>query len=145
VTSRAAHDGINLWVGRFAGACRRAVGDASSFEQKAIALEQQWRARLGRVRARSSADLLLRTLIGAPVVTVKSAASLIGRSFVQTNQAIARLVAADILRQVSVGRRNRAFEAPEIVDAFTALERRLASPAGDTRASPPTRKVPAQR
>jgi Fic family protein len=144
-TSRAAHDGINLWVGRFAGACRRAVGDASSFEQKAIALEQQWRARLGRVRARSSADLLLRTLIGAPVVTVGSAASLIGRSFVQTNQAIARLVAADILRQISVGRRNRAFEAPEIIDAFTALERRLASPAGDTRASPPTRKVPARR
>jgi Fic family protein len=144
-TSEAAHDGINVWIGRFAGACKRAVEDASSFEQKAIAIEHEWRSRLGRVRARSSADLLLRTLIGAPIVTVNSAANLIGRSFVQTNAAIARLVAADILRQVSVGRRNRAFEAPEIIDAFSALERQLASPAGNTRTSPPARKVPARR
>lgn len=36
-----------------------------------------------------------------------------------------------ILTQVSVGRRNRAFEAGEIVDASIDLERRLASPAGD--------------
>jgi hypothetical protein len=119
------------------------VEDASSFEQKAIAIEQQWRSRLGRVRARSSADLLLRALIGAPVVTVNSAASLIGRSFVQTNEAIARLVAADILRQVSVGRRNRAFEAAEIIDAFSALERQLASRAGDTRTWSAARRVPA--
>jgi Fic family protein len=144
-TSEAAHDGINVWIGRFAGACKRAVEDASSFEQKAIAIEHEWRSRLGRVRARSSADLLLRTLIGAPIVTVNSAANLIGRSFVQTNAAIARLVAADILRQVSVGRRNRAFEAPEIIDALSALERQLASPAGNTRTSPPARKVPARR
>jgi hypothetical protein len=143
-TSEAAHDGINVWIGRFAGACKRAVEDASSFEQKAIAIEHEWRSRLGRVRARSSADLLLQTLIGAPIVTVNSAANLIGRSFVQTNAAIARLVAADILRQVSVGRRNRAFEAPEIIDAFSALERQLGSPAGDTRTSPPERKVPAR-
>jgi Fic family protein len=144
-TSEAAHDGINLWIGRFAGACRRAVEDASSFERRASAIEQEWRSRLGRVRARSSADLLLRALIGAPVVTVGSAATLIGRSFVQTNEAIARLVAADILRQVSVGRRNRAFEVPEIIDAFSALERQLASPAGDTHSSPPARNVPARR
>ena len=44
-------------------------------------------------------------------------------------------VNAGILRQISVGRRNRAFEASEIVEAFTALERRLASPEGDTRTS----------
>jgi hypothetical protein len=79
------------------------------------------------------------------VVTVNSAANLIGRSFVQTNEAIARLVNAGILRQVSIGRRNRAFEAPEIIEAFTALERRLASPEGDTRTSEPVRHVPRRR
>jgi hypothetical protein len=47
-----------------------------------------------------------------------------------------------VLVQVNVGRRHRAFEAPEMVEAFTALERRLASPAGDTRASAPARRVP---
>ena len=144
-TSVEAHRGINLWVGRFAGACKRSVEDAESFEQRALAIEQEWRQRLVRVRANSAADLLLRALIGSPVVTVKSAAELIGRSSVQTNQAVGRLVEARILDQITVGKRNRAFEAPQIVDAFTSLERQLASPEGDTRISEPARRVPHRR
>jgi Fic family protein len=144
-TSKQASAGINLWIGRFATACKRSVDDAASFDQQALAIEAEWRERLGRVRARSSADLLLRVLVGAPVVTVNSAAALIGRSFVHTNEAIQRLAEAGILRQVTVGRRNRAFEAPEIIDAFTALERQLASPEGDTRTSEPVRRVPQRR
>ena len=144
-TSKQAREGVNLWIGRFATACKRSVDDAASFEQQALAIEAEWRERLGRVRARSSADLLLRVLVGAPAVTVNSAAALIGRSFVHTNEAIQRLTGAGILRQVTVGRRNRAFEAPEIIDAFTALERQLASPEGDTRTSEPVRRVPQRR
>ena len=144
-TSKAASEGINLWIGRFATACKRAVEDASSFEQRALAIEAEWRERLGRVRARSAADLLLRLLVGAPVVTVNSAANLIGRSFVHTNEAVARLVEAGILRQVTVGRRNRAFEAPDIIAAFTDLERQLASPEGYTLTSEPARRVPRRR
>ena len=141
-TSKAASEGINFWIGRFATACKRAVDDASSFEQRARAIEATWRERLGQVRARSAADLLLGVLVGAPVVTVNSAAEMLGRSFIQTNEAIVRLVEAGILRQVTVGRRNRAFEAPDIIAAFTDLERQLASPEGDTRNSEPVRHVP---
>jgi Fic family protein len=144
-TSRKARDGINLWIGRFATACTRAVEDASSFERRAQAIETEWRERLGRVRAQSSADLLLRLLLGAPVISVASAANLIGRSFVHTNEAVARLVDVGVLEQVTVGRRNRAFEAPDIIAAFTDLERQLASPAGDTRRSEPQRPVPRAR
>jgi len=140
-TSKAAREGTNLWAGRFATACSRAVDDAASFERQAGAIEAKWRERLGRVRAQSAADLLLRVLVGAPVVTVNSAADLIGRSFVHTNEAINRLVEAGILEQVSDGRRNRAFEAQEIIEAFTALERQLASPVADTRTSEPVWRV----
>jgi Fic family protein len=140
--SREAHEGINIWIARFAGACSRAVSNASSFERRAQQIGADWRNRLGRVRAGSATDLLLRSLIGAPVITANSAAEMIGRSFPQTNDAIDRLVNADILRQVNVGRRNRAFEAPEIIEAFTSLERQLASPEGDTRTSRPARPVP---
>jgi Fic family protein len=140
--SRRAHQGINLWIARFAGACSRAVSDASSFERQAQEIETEWRNRLGRVRAGSATDLLLRSLIGTPVITANSAAEVIGRSFPQTNEAIERLVNAGILRQVNVGKRNRAFEAPAIIEAFTSLERQLASPQGDTRASRPVRPVP---
>jgi Fic family protein len=144
-TSTAARAGINLWAARFAAACLRAVEDAHSFEARARSLQQEWRARLGPVRANSAADLLLRALPGAPLVTVSSAAAHLGRTFQPVNAAIARLSDASILRQVSVGRRNRAFEAPDVIEAFTALERRLASPAGDTRISAPSRRVPLRR
>lgn len=143
--SRAAQDGANIWIGRFAAACERAVSDATSFERRAQRIEAEWRDRLGRVRARSATDLLLRSLLGAPVVTVTTAGALIGRSFPQTNEAIARLVDARILKQINVGRRNRAFEAPDIIDAFADLERQLASPQGDTRRSQPVRRVPTRK
>jgi hypothetical protein len=66
-------------------------------------------------------------------VPVSSAASTIDRSFQATNQAVHRLSEAGILHQIRVGRRNRAFEAGQLIDAFTDLERQLASPEGDTR------------
>jgi Fic family protein len=141
-SSAAARDGVDLWVGRFAAACRRAVVDAASFEDRARGLQESWRSRLGRVRANSATDVLLRVLPGAPILTASSAAGLAGRSFKAANDAIARLAEAGVLQQISVGRRNRAFEAPEVIEAFTALERQLASPAGDTRISEPSRRVP---
>ncbi len=144
-SSKAAQDGANLWIGRFAAACSRTVRDASAFEHRASAIRDEWVERLGRVRARSATDLLLNSLVGAPVVTVSSAGELIGRSFQQTNEAITRLVDAGVLKQVTVGKRNRAFEAPDIIDAFTDLERQLASPEGDTRRSEPIRRVPYRR
>ena len=86
--------------------------------------------------------LLIAALPAAPVLTGATGAEVIGRSFQATSQAIERLVAAGVLKQITVGRRNRAFEAPELIDAFTALERQLASPEGDTRVSPPRRRAP---
>ncbi|MGO9322061.1 MAG: Fic family protein [Solirubrobacteraceae bacterium] len=140
-----ATEGVNSWVASFAGTCIRSVADATTFESRAAGLEARWRAQLGSVRANSATDLLLRRLPGAPVLTAESAARLLGRTFKPANAAIQRLVQAGILRQITIGRRNRAYEAPEIIDAFTDLERQLASPEGDTRTSPPSRAVPRRR
>jgi Fic family protein len=144
-SSKAAHDGLNLWVARFAAAAKRAVDDASSFEARTQALQHDWRRALGAVRADSATDRLLRALPGAPLITVNSAAALVGRSFTAVNQAIGRLLASGIVKQTNVGRRNRAFEAPAVIQAFTDLERQLASPEGNTRTSEPARRVPRRR
>jgi hypothetical protein len=79
------------------------------------------------------------------VITVRSAAALIARSEQAVNEAIPRLLDAGVLTQTTVGRRNRAFEAPELIDAFTDLERQLASPDGNTHRSPPGRPAPRRR
>lgn len=138
----AAVEGLNRWVSLFAAACRRAVGDAEVFETQTSQLQDEWRSRLGTVRRDSAVDLLIKALPGAPIVTVGGAAKVIRRSFQATNEAVARLVEAGILEQMNVGRRNRAFEAPELIRQFTNLERRLASPTGNTRSAGPSRRVP---
>jgi Fic family protein len=144
-TSPAAIEGLNTWIGRFASACTRSVDDATTYEERAAELELEWRERLGSVRANSGTDVLLRVLPGAPILTADSAATLLGRTYKPAAAAIQRLVDAGILRQVNVGRRNKAFEAPEVIAAFTALERQLASPEGDTRTSEPVRTVPRRK
>ena len=135
--SEEARAGINRWIALFASACRRAAEDAERFEEQVRALQDSWRERLGSVRRGSAADLLVRALPGAPLLTATTASDLIGRSFQATSQAIDRLVGAGILTQVTVGRRNRAFEAPELIEVFTTLERQIASPEGDALVSDP--------
>ncbi|MCY4583512.1 MAG: Fic family protein [Chloroflexi bacterium] len=137
-----AHEGINHWVSFFAAASLRAIQDAGSFEEHVRALQASWRERAGNPRRDSAAQLLIRALPTAPVLTASTAAELTGRSFQAARQAVQQLVDAGVLVQVNVGRRNRAFEAPELIDAFTALERQLASPGGNTRISRPARRVP---
>lgn len=145
IDSAQAHDGFNSWAGIFAAACVRAVEDATAFENRCSEIEASWRTSLGRVRSGSSVDLLLRMLPGTPIVSVKSAMNALGRSKPQVNDAVARLQEAGILQQVTVGRRNRAFEAREVIEVFADLERQLASPEVDTIAAPPVRPVPPVR
>ena len=140
--SSIARSGINRWIALFASACRRAVEDASHFEGQVREIQASWRERLGRARRDSAVNLLISVLPNAPVLTTTTASELVGRSFPATSMAIERLVSAGVLVQVSVGRRNRAYEAPELIDVFTAFERRLASPEGDTRVSAPARRAP---
>lgn len=133
------------WLRVFATATSRACLDADRYADQIDEMTARWRKRLGRVRANSSVDLLLRVLPGAPVVSVESAASLIGRSKARTADAVNALTDAGILRQRNVGRqRYRVFEASDVLDLFTGLERALASPSGKTATDPPVRRVPAR-
>jgi Fic family protein len=141
----AAIDGMNNWVATFAAATTRAAIDARDFEDRIDALKDDWRRRLGRVRARSTTAELLDRLPGIPIVTVDGVAEMTGRSSTAASEAIDRFVQARILNQITVGRRNRAWEATGVIDAFADFERALASPTGDTRRADPVRRVPARR
>ncbi|HEV3195529.1 MAG TPA: Fic family protein [Candidatus Cybelea sp.] len=125
--SLAARESANRWVERFAVAARQAATDADDFEQRINDLEAQWRNRLGRVRAGSTVDLLLRRLPEAPILTIHGAAELVCRTFEAANNAVAVLVDANILKPATVARRNRAFEVPELIAAFTGFERLVSS------------------
>jgi Fic family protein len=144
-TSAAAQEGVANWVGTFASATARAVQDAHELAAEIEALERRWRELAAPIRKNSTADVLLRMLPAAPVLSVSTAAQLTGRTFQAADLAVAHLARAGVLQQRKLGRRNRAFEAVGLVDTLTAIERRLASPARDTRVSPPVRRVPQRR
>jgi Fic family protein len=131
------------WLRTMATATTRACLDAGRYATRIDELAEDWRRRLGRVRAGSAVARLLDVLPGVPVLTVESAAGLVDRSTVRTGEAVNRLAAAGIVRQREVGRqRYRIFEVPDVLALFTALERSLASPTGDTSVQPPVRRVP---
>ncbi len=133
----------NEWLRTFATATRRSCRDAQTYVANIGSLDTKWRNQLGPVRTNSATALLLGILPGVPVITVESAARLIGRSEMRTGEAINRLEAAGVLRQRNLGRqRYRIFEVPDVIDLFVGLERALASPTGNTITSPPTRRVP---
>ena len=105
-------------------------------------LQASWTERAGNPRPDSTIRLVIEGFPAATVLTTGTASELTGRTFQAANLAISRLMKAGAMVQVNVGRRNRAFEDSELIEAFTSLERQLASPDGDTRISPPARPVP---
>ncbi len=131
------------WLRMFAAATSRSCRDAEVYSESIDEMAVSWRSRLGRVRANSSTDLLLRVLPGVPIITTESASKQIGRSKARTIDAINTLAEAGILRQRNIGRqRYRVFEATDVLSLFSDLERTLASPTGNTTSDPPARLVP---
>ena len=123
----ASMDGLAQWVDLFVEATARACRDSVDFAQDVAALEAHNRALAGRIRKGSAADLLLHAIPALPVFSVKTAAAFIGRSEVAVSQGVSRLVEAGVIRQVKVGRRNRAFEAVGLFETFTGFERLLSA------------------
>jgi Fic family protein len=140
--SDAARRGIASWIGVFAAAAANAARDAERFGAQIDALVETWRTQAEPIRVDSTADLLLGLLPSAPIITVATAARLVERSVQAANEAVDHLIRAGVLKQTTIGRRNRAFEAVGLLDALTGFERSLPSPVGDTQASPPVRPVP---
>lgn len=130
------------WIALFASACVQAVRDVESFEARVEQLHHEWKRRLGTVRSDAAAVKLIDHLPAMPILTADTAAKGLDIAFSTATAAIDALIKAGILTQTTAGKRNRAFEARELVDAFTSLERQLASPDGNTRISQPARAIP---
>ena len=138
--STAAH----VWLRTFAGATLRACNDAESLR---LADRRPRRPMAGAPSAPSArGQPWISSSTSSPAfrsLTVDSAARLIDRSDVAAGSAVNRLAEAGILTQRNIGKqRYRIFEAPEVLELFTSLERALASPTGDTATDAPIRPVP---
>lgn len=77
-----------------------------------------------------------------PLFTVGAASKATARAFGAMSAATERCVKAGVVRPVKAQGRSRALEAPEVVDGFSMLERKLAGPVGDVGIEKPSRVVP---
>ena len=132
---------ISDWVEYFANAMLLACERAQEFERSIADIQAQWRGR-GAIRKNSAADVLVEVLPGSPVVSVLSAARLTGRSTQAVRLALKQLEEMGILVQNAKNRKSNIYVAQEVLDAFTAYERALATPGGDTSSARPARPVP---
>jgi Fic family protein len=100
---------FNAWVEFFGEAVRvqaqegvRKIGDL-------LALRDTLVAELRAANLRGSALQIAENLIGYPVIDVRTARSMIGRSFEAANQAVARLVEQGVLREITGRPQGRLF------------------------------------
>ncbi|MEG1825700.1 MAG: Fic family protein [Gordonibacter sp.] len=91
-----------------------------------LALRERWVEELGRPSKGSASEALIGLLPGLPVLTVKQAVALTGKSVSSVNDAFARLEAAGIIREIDSAQRSRVFVAPRAVDLFDELDRKVA-------------------
>lgn len=133
---------LNDWVSTFASCCTTACEEANGFEQATKAIKLSWENRIGPIRKGSIAKEVIDAIVAMPIFTVKSLVDHCGKSFAAVNTIVASLEKADCIKAAKQGKRNRVFEAPDIINEFNILERKLASPAGNTSVKRPVRPVP---
>jgi Fic family protein len=119
----------NAWYLTFAEAVESAADGARDFIASVRALQEDWRTRAGNPRPQSAAAKLIDALPAHPVVNLKTVQEVLDMSPEAARQALNRLEQAGVLRQVSVGRRNRAFESEGLFALLDAFEGEL-GPAG---------------
>lgn len=113
------------WYRVFVEALFRSARGARNFAADVAALQKQWMVQAEDPRQGSGPRRLIELLPSQPIVDVKTAAGMIGGTDERARQAIGRLEQAGVLRQTSVGRRNRAWECVGLFDLLDRLERDL--------------------
>ena len=117
--------GEDDWYRVFIDALYRAATGARHFAADVASQQERWMKEAGDPRRGSGARRLIELLPSQPIVDVKTAADLLGGSAERSRQAIARLEQAGVVRQTSVGKRNRAWESVGLFDLLDRFEREL--------------------
>ena len=130
---------VEDWCSYFAVKTLEATRKARNLGARVRTQQEEWIERSGRPRRGSAALRLIELLSGQPVIDIRVAARMTGASEEAARRAVNQLVDAGILTQVTIGRRNRAWEARDVFELLNDFERELATPEG---ADAPARAVP---
>jgi Fic family protein len=113
------------WLLIFGDAVWRAARGAQAFAASVVDLQTNWAEKAGNPRQGSAPRRLIELLPSHPIVRVSDSAELLGTTDEAARQAILRLEGAGVLRQVTLGKRNRAWETVGLFDLLDRFERDL--------------------
>ncbi len=134
---------VSEWCELFGRSLRDAAVASEELGGNLAALQEEWRVAAGNPRRTSATQKLIQALGRRPIVDIRAAGELVGVSYPQARQAVLALEAAGVLRPVVVGRRrNRAWEAPQVISLLDDFAFEAATP---TRDGEPRRASPARR
>jgi len=111
-------------VSYLAGAAEAATMEASISAQRLGEMPQKWRE-LVRPRAGSSAANLIDGLVATPVLNAHIAQQMTGSAAPHTYEAIDKLTAAGVLREITGRPRNRVWVAADVVNEIASLDERI--------------------
>jgi Fic family protein len=115
----------NDWYAIFSDALRIAAEGSVGFAERVRTLQEEWLELAGHPRRDSATARLIELLPSHPIVNLRTAMELTGASDQAVLRAFDRLQAAGVIRQTTVGRRNRAFESVGLFALMDDFERQL--------------------
>ena len=118
-------DGVDLWVGFLSDAVQTAAQATMGLADDVARLVAAWHGRSARRRVDSGARKLIDMLPATPVLNAKMAAALLGRSEEAGRLAVLALEEDGVLAQVTLGKRNKAWECVGLFALADQLEQRL--------------------
>lgn len=125
------------WYADFALTVIRSCRAARQLAQQIADLQRDWLEKAGNPRRDSAARRLIDVLAGQPILRVHHVIQLTNSSESAAHNAIKTLSDAGVLKQVTVGRRNRAYEAVGLLSLMDTFEQRLATPDGSEKPARP--------
>lgn len=116
--AQAESEAINDWVSYFSGAITDARANAEKISGELSRMKEDWRKKLGSVRANSTLQLMPSNMQAMPYFTVETMVAAIGRSKQAVNQAVQRLLDAQVIPQTNQDKRSRMFDVPDVCKEF---------------------------
>lgn len=120
-------DGAQQWVRLLAEAAEDAARASTKLAGRVGDLQEKWLKQAGDPRSDSAAAAIIVALPAYPILGAEQAATITGRSLVAARNALNRLAEAEVLRLVTVGKRNRLWESTGLFALIDEMERQLSA------------------
>lgn len=118
-------DILNSWITYCGQSMRMGAHFCSIYSQRIQEMSDKWLSSLGELRKNSTVRIILDELPTTPVFNVPYLVEITGKSFTSVNEAVTHLIEAGVVNKTSRGKRNRTFEASDVLDFYAWLERQI--------------------